>query len=120
MANPGGANSFPGRVSIVPVTIGNGNTESNAIGLGAGVICGISTPNALSGGTFHIESSSDGGVSFLPVFGEDGVQLELVVAVDQYIKVSPQDYAGVNKLRIVSGTSEASERIIQVHYRAID
>ena len=120
MANPQGANSFPGRVSIVPVVIGSGNTESNAIGLGAGVICGITTPSALSGGTFHVESTIDDGVSFQPVLGEDGVDLTLTVAADSYIKVSPQDYAGINKLRIVSGTPEGADRTIQVHYRAID
>ena len=97
MANPQAIGSFPGRVGIFDVTIGSGNTESDSIGLGAGVICGITTPSALSGGTCHVESSVDDGASFQPVFGEDGVQLELVVAVDQHIKVSPQDYAGINR-----------------------
>ena len=120
MANPQAIGSFPGRVGIVEVTIPSGGTQSEMAGLGAGVICGITTPSALSGGTFHVESTNDDGSTYVPVHGEDGVQLTLIVGTSRYTKVSPQDYAGINQLRIVSGTSEGADRLIQVHVRAID
>ena len=114
------AGTYPGRVSLIEVTIPSGTAVSNTIGVGAGVICGISFPAAIDGTAFNVQSTVDNGSTYLDVYDEAGAKLLVAAIAARYNRFSPQDYAGINKLRIKSNTNETADRVLTLHIRAVD
>ena len=114
------AGSFPGRVSFHEVVIPAGVAVSNGMGVGAGVICGVLFPSAISGTNYNIQTSLDEGATFFDVCSEIACPIIITPTVSKYHRVVPQDYAGVNYLRIQSDTNEVAEITLTIAIRAID
>jgi len=107
------------KVNRRTATIANGATTSDTIDLEGQTLCGLSMPSALTGTalTFVIDNGSGVFNTIADGFGSD---ISKTVAASKYIGLSPTDFAGVDKLKLVSGSAEAAERSIVVHLRDID
>ena len=112
--------NFPSRISRQTITIASGQTESEALGLGAGVIVGIQTPAALTSTAMTFKVSSDGENTYKDMYNDAGTQVSVTVAADRFIRFVPQDFAGVESLKLVMGTAEGADRDIIVTFRAVD
>ena len=107
------------KVNKRTATIANGTTDSDIIDLEGQTLCGLTMPSALTGTaiTFSVEGA---GNVFSVMADGAGADVSKTVAVDKYIKLSPTDFAGVGRLKLISGSSEGAERSIIVHLREIE
>jgi len=81
-------------------------------------LCGIVTPSVLTGTTLSFMVSIDG-VSYYSLVGVDGVAVSLTVGVDKFVRLNPSDFAGIEYLKLVSGSAEAADREFVLVYRSI-
>lgn len=96
----------------VPVTIANAQSLSSMITLKGLSLVGILLPAAFTGTALTFEMSVDG-TNFFPVSsGTDGDPLSYTVAQGSYAAINPQDFAGINFLKIQSGSTEAAARTL--------
>lgn len=94
------------------VAIASGQTASAVIACSGFVLCGIQLPAAFTGTTLTFQASIDG-TTFQPVYSTaSGTALSYTVAQGHYVAVNPQDFQGVNYLKIVSGSSEGAARTL--------
>jgi hypothetical protein len=107
---------FDGRiqVQIGPVTITGGGTTSGVFttqGLG---LVGLQMPATFTGTTMSFLGSNDGGATYLALYNTSGSALSVTVAASRLILFTPGDLVGVQFIKLVSGSTESSDRIIQV------
>ena len=98
----------------VAAVIANTEQESSAINLAGRNFCGIYLPAAFTGTalTFLASDAIDG--DYLPIkVTTSGTALSYTVAQGNYVAVNPQDFLGVNFLKVVSGSAQAAERTIK-------
>jgi hypothetical protein len=79
---------------------------------------GILMPSAFTGATIELEGSIDG-TNFYDIYNTDGSALSITVGTDRLIALVPSDLACVRYLRIVSASSEAAERTINIIVRPL-
>lgn len=103
----------PGQLNpSIPVTIGSGQTTSSIINCGGATLCGILFPPAFTGTEITFEASVDG-TNFYPVHNTyAGTPLQYIVDQGTYCAIAPEDFYGINFLKIVSGSSEAALRTL--------
>jgi hypothetical protein len=91
-------------------SIASGQSVSSAIECKGQALVGIQLPAAFTGTTLTFEASIDG-VTYQPVYNTtSGTALSYTVAQGHYVAINPQDFLGVNYLKIVSGGTEAALR----------
>lgn len=88
----------------IAATIANGAALSAEIDLGANVLCGINMPAVWSAAAMTFQVSTDGGVTWNEMTTSAGAAVSYTVASAQYIAVDPLLWAGINALKIRSGT----------------
>lgn len=106
-------------IGRITATILSGATDSDVIDLAGRTLCGISMPAAFTGTalTFKIDN---GGSTYQLMADGAGADVSKTVAASKYIKLNPSDFAGVDKLKLVSGSAEGADRQIVVHVRDVD
>jgi len=98
---------------IHTVTIAQSGTDSSELRVGfRSSVVGIVTPAALTGTAVTFKASVDG-ATFVPVYNE-GTQYSVNVGTSRYVALNQSVLRGIQSLKIVSGSSEAAERTIQV------
>jgi len=98
--------------------IASGQTKSNQVYTGFQTsVVGIVTPAELTGTTFTFEGTLDDS-TFVPVYSE-GSQYSVTVGTSRYIALDVAVFCGLQSIKIVSGSSEAAERTIQVVLREV-
>jgi len=99
-------------------TIALGQQTSDAINVKGRILVGVRTPAALTGTTLTLQISIDG-TTFLNYYNSDGNLITITMAPDRHIGLLPADLAGVQRIKIVSGSAEGAQRQIQLVFRGI-
>jgi len=93
--------------------------DDNGINLhGDSRLFAIETPAALTGTSFGVQVSTNGGVSY-KTMRVDGAAYALTVEADGYYPVDPATFAAVTNLKLVSNAEEAAARTITLILRAV-
>lgn len=100
----------------VSVTISSGGSTSNEATLQGKRIAAIIMPAAFTGANLTFQASIDGS-TWYDIYNSSGSQVTCTVGTDQWIAISPQDFAGVSRLKVVSDDTEAAERTITLVVR---
>lgn len=98
-------------------TIANGQTKSGAVDLGGRTLQGIFTPGALTGTALTFEAAPTADGTYVPVRKEDGSAYTLTVAASRYTRVDATLFAGLRFIKVVSGSSEGAERVLNLSSR---
>ena len=103
---------------IQSTTIANGQTKSAELRTGYRTsVVALVTPAALTGTAFTFEGSLDGS-TFVPVYNE-ATQYSVNVGTSRYVALNASVFQGLQSIKVVSGSSEAAERTIQVVLKEI-
>jgi len=89
-------------------TIANGASLSGAIDLGGQLLCSIALPSGWTTASITFQASHDN-ATYRNVYSTDGTELTVTTpAADRHIVLDPANFAGVQFVKIRSGTSGAS------------
>ena len=107
------------RVSLEPVTIASGQTTSNQVELNGRTVVGVYMPAAFTGSalTFLVEDADGNDKTMADGAGAD---VSKTVAADKMVLLNPADFAAVNKVKLVSGSSEAADRHFYLAVREVE
>jgi hypothetical protein len=100
------------------VKIASGQTESEAIDCLGGVLVGIKTPATLTGTSMTFKVSDDG-VAYIDYYNAAGNQVTSAMPVSKRIGIEPVDFAGIQKLKIVSSSAEGADRLFTLFLRGM-
>ena len=100
------------------VTITSGQTVSDAIDTQGLDMVQIEMPAAFTGITMTFQSSLDNS-TFNACYNTSGTALSCTVAASRNILISPQDFAGVRYIKLVSGSAEGATRSIRIQLREV-
>jgi len=102
-------NELVGKAGVF--TIASGQTVSAALDLGDKTLVGLQMPSAFTGVALTFQASFDG-TTYATVVDDTGGSLTYTVAASTYIVIHPTTFAGIKKLKVVSGTAEGADREI--------
>ena len=102
----------------IDVTIASGQTESEAVDCLGGVLVGIKTPSALTGTSLTFKVSDDG-VAYVDYYNAANNQVTVGIGVNRRHGIEPVDFAGIQKIKIVSDSAEAAERKFILFFRGM-
>ncbi len=110
---------YQGRIAYQTqtVTVASGQTTSDAINLNGFGMVALITPAALTSTAMTFTGSQDG-VNFFAMYNVAGTQLAITLAASRVIEFSPGDFVGINFIKLITGTAEGSDRLIQVVSRS--
>jgi len=100
-------------------TIPNAGTTSPAVSLNGATLVGIITPAALTGTALTFQASPTLTGTYSPVYATGGTQVSYTVGTSRYIVIPAQDMAGVQFVKVVSGSTEAAARDITLVVREV-
>jgi len=108
-----GKNLF--KTKAATIDISENATTSTIVETDGLLVSGIIFPAAMTGTTvtFLVSSTNSGG-SFKALKETDGTSVSYTVSADAHVRVDPSGWAGVGALKIVSGSSEAADRVINI------
>lgn len=110
-------NGFVGQLLSRSVTLPVG-TRTAAIDLNGFTLVGIQLPTTFTGTTLTFEASSSIDGTFVPVkAGTSGSNLTYTVAQSTYAALDPKDFYGLNFIKVVSGSSEGSDRTLILYLK---
>jgi hypothetical protein len=101
---------------VKTVIIANSETVSTAAYQDGGSLIGIRTPAALTGTEFTFQVSFEDQV-FLDYKKPDGDPVAITVAVDGAYGILPTDFLSFDYIKVVSGSTEGSARIITLVFK---
>lgn len=101
-------------------TIASSGTTSEAIDLSGATLCGFIMPAAFTGATLGLLMSDAIDGTYVTVQDGEGSNLALGVAASKYIPLSNLSLSsGLRFIKLVSGSSEAAQRVIRLATRAM-
>lgn len=106
------------KIDFEDVTIESSGTKSTSVDLRGMTLCGFYLPASFTGTAITFEASADNS-TYLPVQDGDGAAISKTVAQGQYIKLDPADFAGIQFIKLVSGSTEGAERTITLAIRQV-
>ena len=92
------------RFEYLGVVIANGQSLSAAAQVGGYLLCGIIMPSAWTAAALTFQASKDG-TTYNNLYSDGGVEHTVVADASRHIKIDPQDFAGVQYVKVRSGTS---------------
>lgn len=96
------------------VTIASSGTTSGEFNAGKYVICGFKFP-AMTGTSVTFTHCEESGGTFVPVADTSDTNLSITVSATAKTRVvNPQNFAGLEYIKLVSGSSEGADRVITV------
>jgi len=99
------------------VTIASGGTTSEVVNLNGFGMVGIILPAALTSTSMTFTGSQDN-VTYSALYNVAGTQLAITVATSRIVLFSPGDFVGINYLKLIAGSAEGADRVIQVISRS--
>jgi hypothetical protein len=118
---------YANRISIQTATILSGATLSDAMDSGSGLSdgrqqpIGLFIPAAFTGIAITFTACDTAGGTYVAVRDVGGATAySVVVAASQYVPLEPRVFAGLQFVKLVSGTAEGADRSIKVVRRAVD
>ena len=112
-------NSLPVDKSLIQgqTTIAASGTTSAAINMNGLSLVGIFIPAAFTGTTLTFTGSPDA-ATYYPVKNSSGA-VSYTVTTSEYIAINPQDFYGLQYIKIVSGSTEGSARTLTYSLKGI-
>lgn len=107
------------KIDFEDVVIASSGTTSGAVDLRGMTLCGFYMPAAFTGTTITFTAATAEAGTYLPVEDGDGASISKTVSASKYVKVDPADFAGIQFLKLVSGSSEGAERTITLAIRQV-
>ncbi len=108
-----------GKIDFETIIIDIGETESNSVDLRGMTLCGIYLPSVLTSASISFKVSHDNNAEYIPVMDGLGSIVSKAVAQGQYIKLDPSEFAGIQFIKIVAGTTEGGSREIKLALRQV-
>lgn len=115
---PGNKEQTLDKIDFETATIAISTTKSAAVDLRGTTLCGFYMPAAFTGITITFEASADNS-TFVPVEDGGGASISKTVSASKYISLNPADFAGIQYLKLVSGSTETAERDIELALRQV-
>lgn len=107
---PTGLDGYSGTLEVI---ISSGQTESAILDTGGSILCGVFIPASFTGTAISFETAETKAGTYVPVAATtDGGTLTYTVAAGTYCAIDPKDTAGIQFLKIKSGSSEAADRTL--------
>jgi hypothetical protein len=103
--------------AVVPVTIANGQTVSTAADISEKIVTGIEMPAAFTGTALTFQVASDSAGTFQILTKIDGTNYSVTVAAAKNVNIPALDLAGWRFVKIVSGSAEGADRVINLMCR---
>lgn len=104
------------RRTIDTATIPNAGTTSDAKTVPTGkTLVGMEMPSAMTGTAITFQASVDGGTTWVDVYNGSSAY-SITLAVSKYHALDPAVFYGLGLIRLVSGSTEAAERLIRLAY----
>lgn len=94
-------------------------TTSDALHLGDSAVLGLELPATFSGTTLVIHGCSTSGGTFAALQDKDATAYSVTVAANKRIYIDPLVTAGWPWIKLVSGSSEAAGRTVNVMTRPV-
>lgn len=88
----------------IELTISAGQSVSNAVQLAERLLVGIVMPSGWAAADLTFQASRDN-VTYRNVYDDSGNEKAVVAAASRHIVITPSDFAGIEWLKIRSGTS---------------
>ena len=104
--------------SDIEVTIASSGTVSTPADLDGLALVGIHMPATFTGTALTFSIDNGEGVFNVMADGA-GADVSKTVAASKFINLPPSDFAGINKIKLISGTTETGERVIRLVVRDI-
>jgi hypothetical protein len=104
------------RQSRTAVITTNG-TASAEVDLDGEVLCGISTPSSLVGTSLTFTVATASGGTFNNMMDGNGNVYTLTMSTNDYIRLNPNDFVGVQFIKLVSGSTETGGATFTLHTR---
>ena len=110
--------SYTGDISMTlrKLTIANGATVSDIVDVQGHGLVGIIIPAAFTGTTLTFQGSFDNN-TFVAMYDSAGTELSVTVSTSRMISFCPSDFVSPRYLKIVSGSAEGAERIVELMFR---
>jgi hypothetical protein len=107
-------------LQVTNVSVLSGQTTTTSCDTGINQVVAFIMPSAITSTTATLSVSMDG-VNFNPLTDKDGVVIELTgISVNEYMILPPEvSYATPRFIRLVLGSAEGADRIIEVVTREI-
>lgn len=90
---------------LVSVSIANGASLSDAGNLGPFRLVGIVMPATWTAANLTFQVSDDAGTTYNNLYDDLGTEVTVTAAASRYIALDPAVFAGINYLKVRSGTS---------------
>lgn len=104
----------------VTATIAASAATTGAITLKGFVPVGIYLPGTFTGTSLTFTACDTSGGTYLVVKSTtSGTSLSYTVAQNTYVALDPKDFAGINYLKIVSGSTEGSARTLKIALKGL-
>lgn len=103
----------------VTATIASSGTTSTAVALKGFQLSGVLLPATFTGTSITFLASVDGVTYVLLKVTAAGTTLSYVVTQNTFAAIDPKDFAGVNYVKIVSGSTEGSARTLKLALRGL-
>ena len=105
-------------------SIAAGASLSSAVYLGAGTLLGISLPSAWTAATVTLQTSLDGGATWIDVYDDGGNEIVLSPAAGKFTPLDAGTFGNLVYLKVRSGTGSApvnqvGARSITLHNRVL-
>lgn len=110
--------SYQPLVYAVDTVIANGQTISGAIDLSGTTLAGIHLPAAFTGTSLSFLAARTFDGTYQGVYRQ-GADLSVTVAAGKYVPLNPSDFAGLQFIKIVSGSTEAAARTLTLAVRPV-
>lgn len=105
--------STPGAFNMQDAIIAASGTKTGVINCNGMALCGIKLPASFTGTALTFEMCDTAAGTFVPVKNTaSGTALSYTVAQGTYCAIDPKDFAGIQFLKIVSGSTEGSARTL--------
>ena len=107
------------KTKAVTIDISENTTVSTAVDTDGLLLSGIIFPATMTGTavTFQVASTNTGG-TFKALKETDGSDVSYTITADSHVRVDPSGWAGVGAIKVVSGTAEAADRVIQLVFHS--
>lgn len=96
------------------ITVASNATTSAEVDLGGTEIVGLQLPAAFTGTAISFLVSTVSGGTYQAMKDGAGNSVSKTVAQGQYIAIDPTLFRGVRFVKLVSGSSEAADRVITI------
>tara|TARA_E500000081_G_C6120274_1_gene347486 strand:- start:108 stop:461 length:354 start_codon:yes stop_codon:yes gene_type:complete len=107
------------KTKAVKIDISESATISTAVDTSGLLLAGIIFPAAMTGTaiTFQVASTNTNG-TFKVLTETDGTDVSYTVSANKQVRVDPSGWAGVGAIKIVSGSTEAADRVIELVFHS--